>query len=144
MAKEFFLKYVPEAVTLSPAHKVCSIELPESDPDGSHELRFFYSQIGCEDIEIVRSQQLTKMDPSGLMMIVDGCFLCHDNLGKVNPIASALAGQYILGNALIGRLGDRNGEPDIIGFDAEADAEEVAATVREWLTSETLWGWAVV
>lgn len=144
MEKEFFLKYVPEAVTLRPAHKVCSIELPDQDPDGSSELRFFYSQIGCEDIEIVRSQQLNKLYPKGLMMIVDGCFLCHETMAKVNPIASALAGQYILGNALIGRLGDRNGEPDIIGFDSEAELEEVAATVREWLSSETLWGWAVV
>lgn len=144
MGKEYFLKYVPEAVTLIPAHKVCSIEIPDQDPDGTNELRFFYSQLGCEDIEIVRSQQMNKLYPSGLMMIVDGCFLCHENLGKVNPIASALAGQYILGNALIGRLGDRNGEPDIIGFDAEADAEEVAETVREWIASETLWGLAVV
>ena len=144
MGKEYFLKYVPEAVTMTPAHKVCSIELPESDPDGASELSFFYSQLGCEDIEIVRSQQMNNLDPSGLMMIVDGCFLCRETMAKVNPIASALAGQYIFGNALIGRLGDRNGEPDIIGFDSEADIEEVAAMVREWLASETLWGWAVV
>lgn len=143
MAKEYFLKYVPEAVTLRPAHKVCSIELPDQDPDGCHELQFFYDNLDCEDIEVVRSQTMNQLYPSGLMMIVDGCFLLHEEMKRPNPIATALAGQYILGNALIGRLGDRNGEPDIIGFDTEEDANEIAADIRRWIKDTGKFGYIV-
>ena len=41
MAKEYFLKYAPECITMNDMHSVCVMDLPELDPNGSHELQFF-------------------------------------------------------------------------------------------------------
>lgn len=143
MAKEYYLKYEPECITMTDMHSVCCMELPELDPYGCNELQFFYDNLDCEDIEVVRSQTMNQLYPSGLMMIVDGCFLLHEEMKRPNPIATSIAGQIILGAALIGRLGDRNGEPDIIGFDSEEDANEIAADIRRWIKDTGKFGYIV-
>lgn len=143
MAKEYFLKYAPECITLTYMHTVCCMELPDLDPDGCHELQFFYDNLDCENIEVVRSKTMNQLYPSGLMMIVDGCFLMREEMKRPNPVATSIAGQIILGAALIGRLGDRNGEPDIIGFETEEDANEIAADIRNWLKDVWKFGYII-
>lgn len=143
MAKEYYLKYAPECITMTDMHTVCCMDLPEKDPNGFHELKFFYENLNCDEIEVVRSQVMNQLYPSGLMMIVDGCFLINEEMKRPNTVATSIAGQIILGAALIGRLGDRNGEPDIIGFESEADANEIAADIRNWLKDIGKFGYIV-
>lgn len=84
---------------------------------GTPDLDFFYEEIGTHSIEIVRFGHI------GQCLIVDECGRLRES-PQTNPIASLLAGQPIFGNALIAKEGDRNGEPDIIGF---TEKEVIAA-----------------
>lgn len=139
---EYFLKYEPEAIIYNKLHSVCPLELPVGPDPDNVELKFFYDNIQCDDIEVVRSATMNKLYPEGgLMLVCDGSFLCRPDLPSMNCIASSIAGQTILGNVLIGCCGDRNGEPDIVGFESYEEAEAVANTIRRWLIDNDPNGW---
>lgn len=134
---EYFLRYTSDAPIKYRLHDVVSC-----DVDGDMQLlESFYSWIGCNDIEIVRSQQLCQIVPDDLLMVVDGSFLLHNDQPDLNPIGTHLYGQMILGSIVIGRKGSRDGEPDIVGFDSEQDAEFVAYHVRNWIREHTPLGY---
>jgi len=139
---EYFLKYEPGAIIYNKFHSVCPLDIPAGpDPDNT-ELKFFYDNIQCDDIEVVISATMNKLYPEGgLMLVCDGSFLCRPDMPSMNCIASSIAGQTILGNVLIGCCGDRNGEPDIVGFESYEEAEAVANTIRRWLIDNDPNGW---
>ena len=74
------------------------------------DLKFYYEQIGADDIEIIRQWKKTKQ-----VLIVDGCGLLRDE-PQINVLPSYLTGRQIVGNVLMCKEGLRDGEPDIIGY----------------------------
>lgn len=83
------------------------------DPERDSLLDFMYSQIECESIETVHvKNSLMIVDEEGL----------HKDHPETNWIASAIYRGTIVGNALIGLQGERDGEPDIVGFGDRTDA----------------------
>ena len=88
-------------------------------------LEFYYEQIGCKTIEIVRISK----NRTNKVFIVDEEGLLKEN-PEINAIASLIVKQPIYGNALLAKEGERNGEPDICGFEIkEAIAARLAIHV---------------
>lgn len=100
MSSEYFVRITPEG-----AVQTVSTENPCLD--------WYYDQIGCTSIETVPLAD-TKSGKS-VMIVDEECLIKPDPIP--NAIASYLIGYPICGNVLIGGIGDRNGEPDIVGFD---------------------------
>lgn len=75
-------------------------------------LHFFYHHIECESIEIVRFAKNTNQ-----IAVVDEEALCKDE-PKMNLIASYITCRPIFGNVIICKEGERDGELDIVGFNA--------------------------
>lgn len=75
-------------------------------------IHFFYHHIECESIEIVRFAKKTNQ-----IAVVDEEALCKDK-PKMNLIASYIMCRPVFGNVLICKEGERDGEPDIVGFNA--------------------------
>ena len=73
-------------------------------------IHFYYHHIDCESIEIVRFSKKTNQ-----IAVVDEQALCKDE-PKMNLIASYIMCRPIFGNVLICKEGERDGEPDVIGF----------------------------
>ena len=98
------------------------------------DLNFYYSALECRSIEIVRpfgytadGQQVMIIDEEGRLK----------ERPRVNPIASIIANQMLYGNVMIAIEGERNGEPDIIGFD-KVHAGIAMAAIRITLESSGL------
>lgn len=101
----------------------------ERDQDGSL-LDMFYREIGCDTIDIVRTRWLFLDDQI--------LFVCDDNalingLQKFNAIATMLycSRSQIFGSVIVGLSGTYDGEPDIVGFRSETDAEFTAMMIRK-------------
>lgn len=77
-------------------------------------LNFYYNVLECRSIEIIRPYKET-LDGQQIMVIDEEGRL--KERPRVNTIASVLANQMLYGNVLIAIEDERNGEPDIIGFD---------------------------
>ena len=74
-------------------------------------LTFLYITIGCESVETVRTGS-----GSEVVMIVDEEGLFNDRL-KPNLIGCSLYNGLIVGGIVLAKEGQRDGEPDIVGFD---------------------------
>lgn len=83
-------------------------------------LTFLYITIGCESVETVCVNQ----DPP-IRMIVDENGLFNERL-KPNLIGCTLYNGLIVGGIILATEGQRDGEPDIVGFDTMMQAQEVA------------------
>lgn len=86
------------------------LQLDGDDPGFFATLR---EMIGADGVEIVHCGEY--------LMLVDDCGAILDPPKPINKLASTLYpgsdyGDYIHGDALIGALGFRNGEPDIVGL----------------------------
>ena len=79
---------------------------------GKPSIHFYYRHIDCESIEIVRFAKKTN-----LIAVVDEEALCKDE-PKMNLIASYIMCRPVFGNVLICKEGERDGEPDVVGFNA--------------------------
>lgn len=89
----------------------------EWDPDECSLLDFMYQAIGCSSIECIRFRNF-----SGVVLgIVDEEGLFKSNL-RANAVGSLMYGQRIVGRMLVGQQGERNGEPDIVGYPSKRDA----------------------
>lgn len=79
---------------------------------------WFYGKINCDSIEIVRLfQHRSAGKHSNVCLIVDE--EGRINGSPLNLIASFLACQPIYGTVLIGEIGERDGEPDVVGMSIE-------------------------
>lgn len=107
--KEHFILITPEN-----AVKGVTTENPGLD--------FYYEQVGCQSIEIVRISRTRAKH----VLVVDEEGLLKEN-PQLNAIASLLAMQPIYGNALLAKDDLRNGEPDIVGFDLKEALASLAA-----------------
>lgn len=87
-------------------------------------LTFMYITIGCESIETVR----VNPDPP-ILMIMDENGLFNERL-KPNLIGCTLYNGLIVGGIILATEGQRNGEPDIVGFDTMEQAQEVAQKAK--------------
>lgn len=97
--------------------------IPVTIADSDALLTFFYQTIGCESIETVRFGS-----PSDVL-VCDEEGLCKEN-PKANFIGSALYTGIIGGGVIIAKEGQRNGEPDLIGFDTMNEAFAAAEAAR--------------
>lgn len=99
--------------------------------DGTGELLdFMYQAIGCSSVETIRLP-LERLKTQ-LLFIVDEEGLFRDN--KLNWILSPLYGGRIMGKALCGTQGIRDGEPDIVGFPDKDTAYNAARDIfREYM-----------
>lgn len=95
-------------ILITPDNHVKGIATDKAD------LNFYYSAIECRSIEIVRPFGYTADGQQ--VMIIDEEGRLKDE-PRVNTIASVLANQMLYGNVMIAIEGEKNGEPDIIGFD---------------------------
>lgn len=89
-------------------------------------LTFLYITIGCESIETVRTGSGSG---SEIVMIVDENGLYNDRL-KPNLIGGALYNGLIVGGIVLAKEGQRDGEPDIVGFDTMPEAQHIAECAR--------------
>lgn len=117
MSAEFFLKYscrpavIPEIVCCNPGNRDEAL------------LRFFYKEIGCESIEVVRFPKIP-----GILGIVDE--EGRLKVSRSNLVGSLLYGELLVGNLIIGQHVLRDGEPDIGGFDTVIEAQSAAAKIH--------------
>lgn len=88
-------------------------------------LTFLYITIGCESVETVRTGI-----GSEVVMIVDEEGLLNDKL-KANLIGSALYDGLIVGGIVLAKEGQRDGEPDLIGFDTLEEAQHIADCAKK-------------
>lgn len=75
-------------------------------------LRFYYRQLGCRSIEIIRP--FTGKTTKNQVFVIDEEGALKPN--RINMVASLFYGDAIFGNVLLAQEGIRNGEPDICGF----------------------------
>ena len=87
-------------------------------------LTFLYITIGCESVETVHT------DNGSVVMIVDEEGLFNDNL-KPNLIGCALYNGLIVGGIVLAKEGQRDGEPDIVGFDTMPEAHHIAECAQK-------------
>lgn len=90
----------------------CSQEPDEVKIDSEHPLDGFYETLDCDCIETVHLSR-------GYIMIIDESGKLKDK--PMNPIASILYSRqspddWIAGDALLARIGSRNGETDIVSL----------------------------
>lgn len=76
-------------------------------------LLFFYRQLGCRSIEIIRP--FTGKTTRNQVFVIDEEGALKPN--QINVVASMFYGMPIYGNVLLAKEGIRNGEPDIVGFE---------------------------
>lgn len=88
-------------------------------------LTFLYITIGCESVETVRTGS-----GSEVVMIVDENGLFNDRL-KPNLIGTALYDGLIVGGIVLAKEGQRDGEPDIVGFDTMPEAHHIAECAQK-------------
>lgn len=93
---------------LTPAGRCSVVEVEEFDIN--RQLEQMYQIIGCSTIEIVRLPHDTGC------LIVDDCGLLRDD-PKLNPMATLLAGQPIVGTALLGGLRSTEDGDMITGYE---------------------------
>lgn len=81
-----------------------------------------YQWIRCDTIQTIRLMDVcTDLGVSQkLLGVVDDNGLIS-GLQKYNLIASMITGEYIMGPLIIGMHGERQGEPDIVGWNTERD-----------------------
>lgn len=84
--------------------KTCCSEHPD--------LYFYYHQLGCRSIEIVRP--FTGKTTKNQIFVIDEEGALKPN--RINVVASCFYGMPIYGNVLLAKEDFRNGEPDICGF----------------------------
>jgi len=87
------------------------------DPDDCELLDFMYQAIGCSSVETVCFRNFSGDE----MGIVDEEGLFKTDL-KTNFVGSLLYRMRIVGRMLVGLRGERNGEPDIVGYSSKLDA----------------------
>ena len=111
MAIEYFVLY------LDGVHWQQEPAILEWDPDDCELLDFMYQAIGCSSIECIRFRNFSDE----VLGIVDEEGLFKSNL-RANSVGSLMYGQRIVGRMLVGQQGERDGEPDIVGFQSKLDA----------------------
>lgn len=87
------------------------------DPDDCELLDFMYQTIRCGSIECIRFRNFS----GDVLGIVDEEGLYKTNL-QTNFVGSLLYRMRIVGRMLVGLRGERNGEPDIVGYPSKRDA----------------------
>lgn len=87
------------------------------DPDDCELLDFMYQAIGCSSIECIRFRNFS----GEVLGIVDEEGLYNPRL-RANSVGSLMYGQRIVGRMLVGLQGERDGEPDIVGYQSKLDA----------------------
>lgn len=87
------------------------------DPDECELLDFMYQAIGCRSIECIWFRNFS----GDVLGIVDEEGLFITNL-RANAVGSLMYGHRIVGRMLVGLRGERNGEPDIVGYPSKRDA----------------------
>lgn len=87
----------------------CSIETVQTE---KADLDFYYQEIDCRCIEIVRMPKLRKKH----VFVIDEEGRLKDD-AELNFIASIMYGEPLFGTVLMCKEDLRDGEPDIIGFD---------------------------
>lgn len=97
----------------------------EWDPDECSLLDFMYQAIGCSNIECIRF----RIFSGEVLGIVDEEGLYKPRL-RANAVGSLMYGQRIVGRMLVGQQGERNGEPDIVGYASKSDAWHVHCMIQ--------------
>lgn len=112
---EHFVKFKP----LSLNYEILSVTIADTEAL----LNFLYQEIGCSSIETVFFSK-----QSGDLMIVDEEGLFKEPL-QVNLAGTAVYPAGIVGTVIFGREGQRDGEPDLVGYPTilEANAAGFAA-----------------
>lgn len=95
------------------------------DPAECSLLDFMYQAIGCNSIECIRFRNFS----GDVLGIVDEEGLFNPRL-RANAVASLMHGQRIVGRMLVGQQGERNGEPDIVGYASKSDAWHVHCQIQ--------------
>lgn len=95
------------------------------DPAECSLLDFMYLTIGCDSIECIRFRNFS----GDVLGIVDEEGLFNPRL-RANAVASLMCGQRIVGRMLVGQQGERNGEPDIVGYVSQLDAWNVHRLIK--------------
>lgn len=98
-------------VKITPTEKGCSVETVQNAEPG---LTWYYSQIGCRSIEVVRLNLKSKKQ----VLVIDEEGRLRKN-PQLNYVASLLYGDIIYGTVLLCKEDLRDGEPDIVGFDQQ-------------------------
>lgn len=106
---EYFLIFPQGKSKFEP--EIVGVELKDTE----ELLTFLYKTISCSSIENVYLRNIT-----GLIAVVDEEGLFRDN--KLNWILSAIYGGRIMGIAVVGKQGERDGEPDFVGFESKDEA----------------------
>lgn len=113
--REWFVYFPPASFT----PQIIPVTIADTDAL----LTFFYLTIGCESIETVRFGSPSEV------LVCDEEGLYQEN-PKANFIGSALYRGVIVGGVIIAKEGQRNGEPDLIGFDTLQEAAAAAQAAR--------------
>lgn len=113
--REWFVYFPPDSFTPQ--------IIPVTIADDDALLTFFYLTIGCKSVETVRFGSPSEV------LVCDEEGLCKEN-PKANFIGSALYRGVIVGGVIIAKEGQRNGEPDLIGFDTMNEAFAAAQAAR--------------
>lgn len=114
MSKEYFVKF-PAMSTIP--------EIIEAEISGTRELLdLLYQRIGCESIQTVRISR-------DVWMIVDEEFLLKNPMPPFNALATLAYRHPIYGTAVFCREVERDGEPDLGGFDSLIEAAAVAKVI---------------
>lgn len=88
-------------------------------------LTFLYITIGCESIETVRTGSGSEVV---MIMAEEGLF---NDMLKPNLIGTALDDGLIFGGIVLAKEGQRDGEPDIVGFDNMPEAHHIAECAQK-------------
>lgn len=96
--KEYFILITPD----NTVQTVDTAEPPTPE--------FFQRYLECEWFTIVRFARITHQ-----VMLCDDCALLKPE-PEINKIASCIAHRPLYGNVLMCIEGERNGEPDLIGY----------------------------
>lgn len=113
---EYFLIYPQGKSNYEPY--IVGVELKDTE----ELLSFLYDTIRCSSIENVYLR-----NHPGLIAVVDEEGLFRDN--KLNWIISAIYGGRIMGVAVVGQQGERDGEPDFVGFASKDEAYQVSRRI---------------
>lgn len=87
-------------------------------------LNWLYLKIGCESIQTVRISR-------DVWMIVDEEFLFKNPMPELNALATLAYRQPIYGHAVFCTEVERDGEPDLGGFDSLIEAAAVAKVIGD-------------